>query len=60
MSKNSIGWGLWVIILILFVSLQVYNYIRGNYSDLLTTGLILLIPALILGVLFLLKRQKVT
>ena len=60
MNKRTLGWGIWIIIMVLFVSLQVYNYVQGNYIDLLTTVLIVVIAAMMLGVIILIRRKKET
>ncbi|UCF65863.1 MAG: hypothetical protein JSW33_08560 [bacterium] len=58
MQKNVLARSLWVVILVLFLSLQAYNYLKGNYFDLLTTALIILIAFLMLGVIVLIRRDK--
>jgi len=58
MQKNVLARVIWVVILVLFLSLQVYNYLRGNYFDLLTTALIIIIAFLMLGVIVLIRRDK--
>jgi len=60
MNRQTLGWGIWIIIIVLFASLQVYNYVQGNYVDLLITVLIVAIPAIMLGVFILIKRNKET
>jgi len=58
MQKIGFARGLWIVILVLFLSLQVYNYLQGNYFDLLTTALIIIIAFLMLGVIFLVKKTR--
>ena len=60
MQKNVFARGIWVVILVLFLSLQVYNYLQGNYFDLLTTALIIVIAFLMLGVIVLIRRDKIS
>jgi len=43
---------IWLIIIVLFVALQVYNYSRGNYYDLLATAIIVIILLLMLAVYY--------
>ena len=58
MQKIGLARGLWIVILVLFLSLQVYNYLQGNYFDLLATVLIIIIGLLMLGVIFLIKKTR--
>ena len=47
----------WLVIIILFSILQVYNYMKGNYFDLLTTILVFLIFFLLLNVVYIIRTK---
>lgn len=56
--KKRIAQVVWLVILVAFVSLQIYNYVKGNYFDLIVTGLIAAVSGLLLVVVILLKRKR--
>lgn len=55
--KKRLAQAIWLFILVAFVGLQIYNYIKGNYFDLIVTGAIILISVLVLAVFILVKRN---
>lgn len=54
--KKSIAQIIWLVILVAFVALQFYNYAKGNYFDLIVTGLIIAISGLFLLVILLRRK----
>jgi len=49
MTKNILKF-LWILIIFLFVSLQIYNLIRSNYADVVTSLLtVIILLALIMA-----------
>ena len=55
--QNKILKILWVIIIFLFISLQVYNLIRANYADVVTSLLtVIIILAMIIAYWFIARR----
>ena len=49
---------LWLIIIVLFVVLQIYNFVKGHYADLLLTAGIFLIIFLVLAGFALVQKRK--
>ena len=49
---------IWIVIIISFSILQVYNYLKGNYFDLLTTILVFLIFFMLLVVIYLIRKRN--
>ena len=48
----------WYVIVTLFVIMEIYNLFTGKYRDLVTSLLIVAVPAGILGVIHLVQKNK--
>jgi len=57
MNKKIAQW-IWLIIIILFISMEVYHIARGNYDDVATSLLTVIAVLSIFGVYYLLRVRK--
>ena len=48
---------IWLIIVVLFISMEVYHFSVGNYDDLIISGLIVIIPLLAFAMYYLIKKR---
>lgn len=48
---------LWLIIIVLFICLEIYHFIVGNYFDLIISLLIVVILLSMIGVFYLIKKN---
>ncbi|MCD6107747.1 MAG: hypothetical protein J7J57_06050 [Caldisericaceae bacterium] len=55
--NNKFPQYLWLIIIVLFVCLQIYHFIVGNYFDLVISLLIVVILLSMIGVFYLIKKN---
>ena len=58
--QNKILKILWVIIIFLFISLQIYNLIRANYADVVTSLLTVIIILAMITAYWLIARKAET
>jgi fatty acid desaturase len=49
---------LWLIAVVLFVCLEIYHFIVGNYFDLIISLLIVIVLLFMIGVFYLIKKFK--
>ena len=49
---------IWLIIVVLFISMEVYHVSVGNYDDLIISGLIVIIPLLVFAMYYLIKKRN--
>ncbi len=56
--NKKIAKSLWIIIVFLFVCLQIYHLIVGNYYDMLFSLSLIIIMLLVLGIYYLIRKKR--
>jgi len=55
--NKKIAKTVWLVIIILFIGMEIYHVVVGNYDDLALSLLIVIVPLSVLGVYFLIKKS---
>jgi len=56
MNKKT-AQSIWLIIIVLFFSMEIYHLSVGNYDDLIISGLIVIIPLFAFAMYYLIKKR---